>query len=596
MIIFKQTLKTKTLSYYRILFFFRLHKWTFILGTIFVILATIASSYTNILVEDIVNKLVQNLSKTDIAYSYVLHQIFLFLGYYIGLTLISALFTFLMRQTIIKASRRIEQKLKDDLYDHIQRLTISSFKTYPIGDYMSRMAEDVGKIRELFGPAVMYLVNMVTTLSVSIFFMNKINSELTIYALLPLPFLSIFIYFFNIYSLQFNKKLQEEMSAMTSLAQESYNGIRIIKSFTLENKVFQNFSMISDSFKLQSLKIVKLDSFFMPIVSLLMGASILLSIYKGGMLVIDNVIEIGGLTSFIMFVNRLLWPVMSIGWVASLFQKGKSALIRYEAILSMPIEPTENMDKPSFENLKGAITFDHLSFTYPDTGIQALANVSFHVQPGERWLIIGKTGSGKSTLAELLMKFYTNYSGNIYLDGKSLKDFPKEWIRRQISYIPQDVFLFSDTVENNIAFDGQNSATQDIVQSAQDAQIHNEILKFKDGYQTMVGERGITLSGGQKQRISIARALIKPSPIYLFDDCLSALDVTTERQLIEAMNQRDSQSTIILITHRIFNQLDFHKVLVLHDGQCVELGTHNELMAKKGYYYEIYKKQEMRER
>ncbi|MFN9652247.1 MAG: ABC transporter ATP-binding protein [Chitinophagales bacterium] len=565
------------------------------LGTIFVILANVASSYTNKLVEKIINTLVGVINSTSDAGMSIQKEVFVFLSYYIGLTILSAVFTFLMRQTIIVASRKIEQKLKDDLYAHIQRLAITHFKNFPIGDYMSRMAEDVGKIRELFGPAVMYLVNMITTLSVSIFFMLEISSELTLYALLPLPFLSFFIYFFNIYSLQFNKKLQEEMSAMTSVAQESYNGIRIIKSFTLENKVLQTFSMISDSFKIQSLKIVKLDSFFMPIVSLLMGASILLSIYKGGMLVIDNHIQIGGLTSFIMFVNRLLWPVMSIGWVASLFQKGKSALIRYEEIMDMPLESKNGMTAESNESLKGDIEFKNVSFTYEETGIHALKNVSFHIKPGERWLIIGKTGSGKSTLAELLIKFYQNYQGEILLDGKPLENYSSSFVREQISYIPQDVFLFSDTVKNNIAFNTDEYIEVDVLNSAKDAQIHNEVLQFKDGYDTMVGERGITLSGGQKQRISIARALIKPSPIYLFDDCLSALDVKTERQLIEAMNQRDSRSTILLITHRIFNQLDFHKVLVLDDGEVVEVGSQEELMLKKGYFYDIYKKQEMRQ-
>ncbi|MFN5849598.1 MAG: ABC transporter ATP-binding protein [Chitinophagales bacterium] len=565
------------------------------LGTIFVILANVASSYTNKLVEKIINTLVGVINSTSDAGMSIQKEVFVFLSYYIGLTILSAVFTFLMRQTIIVASRKIEQKLKDDLDAHIQRLAITHFKNFPIGDYMSRMAEDVGKIRELFGPAVMYLVNMITTLSVSIFFMLEISSELTLYALLPLPFLSFFIYFFNIYSRQFNKKLQEEMSAMTSVAQESYNGIRIIKSFTLENKVLQTFSMISDSFKIQSLKIVKLDSFFMPIVSLLMGASILLSIYKGGMLVIDNHIQIGGLTSFIMFVNRLLWPVMSIGWVASLFQKGKSALIRYEEIMDMPLESKNGMTAESNESLKGDIEFKNVSFTYEETGIHALKNVSFHIKPGERWLIIGKTGSGKSTLAELLIKFYQNYQGEILLDGKPLENYSSSFVREQISYIPQDVFLFSDTVKNNIAFNTDEYIEVDVLNSAKDAQIHNEVLQFKDGYDTMVGERGITLSGGQKQRISIARALIKPSPIYLFDDCLSALDVKTERQLIEAMNQRDSRSTILLITHRIFNQLDFHKVLVLDDGEVVEVGSQEELMLKKGYFYDIYKKQEMRQ-
>ena len=582
------------MPYKKLFYFLNLHKWTFIIGTVFVILANLASSYTNKLVEKFINAVVKMIQDSNPGAINIQQEVFIFLGSYIGLTLLSALFTFLMRQTIIVTSRKIEQKLKDDLYAHIQRLTITHFKKFPIGDYMSRMAEDVGKIREIFGPAVMYLVNMITTLSVSIFFMLEISPELTFYAILPLPFLSFFIYFFNIYSLQFNKKLQEEMSAMTSVAQESYNGIRIIKSFTLENKVFQTFSLISDSFKIQSLKIVKLDSFFMPIVSLLMGASILLSIYKGGMLVIDDKIQIGGLTSFIMFVNRLLWPVMSIGWVASLFQKGKSAFIRYEEIMGLPIETAQEKIETANVKLTGDIQFQNVSYTYEDTGIQALHNVSFHIKPGERWLIIGKTGSGKSTLAELLIRFYQNYQGAILIDGRPLESYNNSFIREQISYIPQDVFLFSDTVKNNIGFNTTASSDDEIISSAKDAQIHKEIIQFKDSYQTMVGERGITLSGGQKQRISIARAMIKPCPIYLFDDCLSALDVKTEKQLIEAMNQRDSKSTVILITHRIFNQLNFHTVLVLHDGKVAEIGRHEDLMNRKGYYYDIYKKQEMK--
>lgn len=577
---------------HRVISFFSRYKWTFLIGTVFVILANLASAFTIKQVGDLVDGIKSQINNSSTTLAIVKSEVFSFMIYYIGLTLISSFFTFLMRQTIIVASRKIEQHLKDDLYSHIQRLHIAQFKQYPIGDFMSRIAEDIGKIRECFGPAVMYLVTMITTISVSIFFMLKINSELTWYSLFPLPFLSIFIYYFNIYSLKFNKKSQEEQAAMTSLAQESYNGIRIIKSFTLENKVFKSFSAISEIYKDQCLKIVKLDSFFMPIVSLLMGASILLAIYKGGILVIEHKIEVGGLTSFIMFVNRLLWPVMSIGWVASLVQKGKSALIRYEEIMQLPVEEltSENHEKIK---LKGDIRFTNVSYTYPETGIVALNKINFSIKQGERWLIVGKTGCGKSTLAELLMKFYGDYTGEITIDGKDIRNLSTQTIRENIAYIPQDVFLFSDTVANNIAFTNIETTQADIIAAAKDAQIHTEIELFKDGYQTIVGERGITLSGGQKQRVSIARALIKPSPIYLFDDCLSAVDVETEKKLIQAMNSRDNSSTMLLITHRIFNQLNFDKIIVLHDGQIAEVGTHADLLALGGYYTELYKKQEI---
>jgi ATP-binding cassette, subfamily B, multidrug efflux pump len=577
----------------RILYFFSKYKWTFLVGIIFVIIANVASSYTINLVGDLINGIKSKITDTSSTIDIIKSEVMVFIAYYLGLTLTSAFFTFLMRQTIIVNSRKIEQHLKDDLYAHIQRLHIAEFKRYPVGDFMSRIAEDIGKIREGFGPAVMYMVNLVTTISVSIFFMLQINSELTWFALFPLPFLSIFIYYFNIYSLQFNKKLQEEMAAMTSVAQESYNGIRIIKSFTLENKVFKSFSAISEVYKNQSLKIVKLDSFFMPIVSLLMGASILIAIYKGGMLAIDGTVDIGGLTAFIMFVNRLLWPVMSIGWVASLIQKGKSALIRYEEIMNLPVEENSPKETSKSNPAKGNIKFENVTYTYPETGIMALDNLSFEIKQGERWLIVGKTGCGKTTLAELLMKFYDDYQGKIMVDGTDLRLISNSFIRQNIAYIPQDVFLFSDTVENNIAFNSDLTISTEVLQAAKDAQIHNEIVRFSNQYQTIVGERGITLSGGQKQRVSIARALIKPSPIYLFDDCLSAVDVETEKKLIEAMNTRDAKSTMLLITHRIFNQLNFDKILVLHDGKLAEKGTHDELLAMKGYYYELYKKQEM---
>lgn len=561
------------------------------MGVVFVILSTLTRTYSPRLVQKLIDNIIQKLNApsalSESIESLVIHFLILFLS----LTLISALFTFLMRQTIIVTSRKIEFELKNKLYAHIQNLSMEHFKKYPTGDFMSRIGEDIGKIREVYGPAIMYLINLVTTLGITIYFMLDVSPTLSLWALLPLPLLSIFVYVYNMYMYRYNIALQRNLASLTTIAQESYNGIRVLKSFTLEDNQQKKFAAKSQEYKNQSLKIVKIDSLFFPISTFLMSLSILITIYVGGHLYFDGKITLGNLTEFIMYVNNLTWPIMSIGWVANLFQRGKAAATRYDEIMQLPIE--DNRPKETVEGL--SIEFRNVSFTYPDTGIRALQNISFAMREGESWLIVGKTGGGKSTLAELLMKFYDNYEGEILIGGKSLKSLDISSVRSIISYIPQDVFLFSDTVEQNIAFSEAHSSKEEIVHAAQKAQIHEEILGFKDGYQTVVGERGITLSGGQKQRISIARALLKSAPIYLFDDSLSAVDVETERRLVQAINQSKSdKKTLLMITHRVFNHLQFDKILVLNEGRIEETGTQEELMARQGYYYELYKKQEIK--
>lgn len=571
--------------------YFLAYKWSFALGAIFVILSTLSKTYTPRLVQQLIDNVIGKIklpeTSSDDIFSIVLHFMILFMG----LTLISALFTFLMRQTLIVASRKIEQGLKDNMYEHIQRMDMTAFKQFTTGDLMSRLAEDIGKIREVYGPALMYLINLITTLSITIYFMLQVNSSLTFWALLPLPFLSIFVYVYNIYLYRYNKKTQETMAAMTSLAQESYNGIRIIKSFTLENKTNAQFDQISESYRDQNLKIVKIDSLFMPISVFLMSLSILITIYSGGQLYFQEKISLGNLTEFVMYVQNLTWPIMSIGWVANLVQRGKAAMSRYDEVLNTPEE--QYAQNTNNIHHTGDITIKNLSYTYPDTGIQAIADVSLTIPAGQRWLIVGKTGSGKSTLAELIMQFYQDYSGSIHIGPADARLMPVDHLRSLISYIPQEVFLFSDTVRNNIAFADISFSDEKIKQTATNAQIDGEIQNFPNGYETIVGERGVTLSGGQKQRISIARALIKPSPIYIFDDCLSAVDVDTERRLIDAINQHHDHKTMIVISHRLFNQLHFDNIAVLQSGKISELGTHTELIAKGGYYAELYKRQEL---
>ncbi len=568
-------------------------KWSFLLGIVFVILSAAASRYAPMFVRTLIDDIILNLN-TNVNTERINSKVMTFLVYYLGLTIIGAVFTFLMRQTIVVASRNIEYNLKNDFYNHIQRMDITSFKQYAVGDYMSRLSEDIGKIRELFGPAIMYLVNLITTLIISLILMCQIDPWLTFWSLLPLPFLSIFIFVFNQYSYRYNTKLQEHQSLMTSLAQESYNGIRIIKSFTLEDKILKQFGSLSELYKKLNLKLVFIESFFMPITSFLMSLSMIVVIFLGGKLLVTDPsrISIGGLTFMIMTITNLTWPIMAIGWVATLVQRGSAAMARYDEILKLPVEETSET-KANIDFRTGSIRFENVSYTYPDTKIEALKNLNFEIPLGERWLIIGKTGSGKSTLAELLLKFYQDYRGTIAINGQELRQIPTDQLREAISYIPQDVFLFSDTVANNIAFSDSNLDPSSIVAAAKNAQIASEIDQFQHGYETVVGERGITLSGGQKQRISIARALIKPAPIYVFDDCLSAVDVETEKNLIAAIDAQAGQHTMIMITHRIFNQLRFDNILVLTNGSILEMGNHEDLIQANGYYAQLYRRQEL---
>jgi ATP-binding cassette subfamily B protein len=421
--------------------------------------------------------------------------------------------------------------------------------------------------------------------------MYQVHPMLTLYTLIPLPFLSVFIFILN-NKLYFNNlKLQQKLAKLTSISQETYSGIRIIKSFTQEKKQFATFNENSTSYKEQALKIVKIESFFQPSVTFLMTLSVIIAIFKGGQLLIDGEINIGNLTEFLLYVNMLTWPVMSIGWVATMIQRANASMSRLKEIFDHPAEDKQLGKTISLDDLKGDIVFKNVSFRYPETGILALDNVSFTIPYGQRWLIVGKTGSGKSTIAELLMKFYTLQTGKIYINGYNINEIPLGILRKSFAYVPQEVFLFSDTVASNISFGNSNFSEAEIHLAAKRAQIDEEIEHFPKKYDTVVGERGVTLSGGQKQRISIARGMIHQSPFYLFDDCLSAVDVETEQKLIEALNQANHNATSILITHRIFNQLAFDKVICLLNGRIVEMGNHQELIQNKGLYNELYEKQ-----
>ncbi len=574
--------------------YFKKHQYTFYIGFVFVILSNVFNTYTPVLIRELINSIKAEIDKPNKSYEIVWDITFKFVIIYVLFTLASAFFTFLMRQTIVVASRKIEFDLKNDLYNHYQKLDINFFKRYQTGDLMSRIGEDVGKLREFIGPALMYSVNLFTKLTITIYLMYQVHPMLTLYTLIPLPFLSVFIFILN-NKLYFNNlKLQQKLAKLTSISQETYSGIRIIKSFTQEKKQFETFQDNSASYKEQALKIVKIESFFQPSVTFLMTLSVIIAIFKGGQLLIDGEINIGNLTEFLLYVNMLTWPVMSIGWVATMIQRANASMSRLKEIFDHPEEDKQIGKSLTIDDLRGDIEFKNVSFRYPETGILALDQVSFKIPYGQRWLIVGKTGSGKSTIAELLMKFYTVQTGEIFINGHKINEIPLGILRKSFAYVPQEVFLFSDTVARNISFGNGDFSKEDIALAAKRAQIDLEIAQFPQKYETVVGERGVTLSGGQKQRISIARGMIHQSPVYLFDDCLSAVDVETEQKLIDALNEANHDATSILITHRIFNQLAFDQVICLLNGKIVEMGSHQELIQNKGLYNELYEKQALR--
>ncbi|MDE3182240.1 MAG: ABC transporter ATP-binding protein [Bacteroidota bacterium] len=540
------------------------------------------------LVSVFVNKLNQPgvLYKTKILYSGIILLV---------LALISGLFMFLMRQTIIVMSRHIEFAQKNEIFKHYQQLDTHFYKTHNTGDLMSRISEDVSRVRMYVGPAVMYVINLAATIGFSVTYMLNENKELTIYVLTPLPFLAFTIYYVNTIINRKADKIQSLLSDLTTNAQESYSGIRVIKSFVQEKAMLGFFEKNSEEYRVHSISLAKTESIYFPSMSLLIGLSTLLTIMIGGIYVINGSISVGVIGEFIMYVLLLTFPVSAIGWTASMIQRAATSQRRINEFLHT---------KPSILNpehgkemvLKGNVEFSHVDFTYSHTGIHAIKDFSLNIRKGEKVAIIGKTGSGKSTIAQLMLRMYDPQKGNIFYDGVSIKEIDLKMLRSQISYVPQDVFLFSDSVENNIGFGLVNPLKEKVVEAAANAVVAREIDSFPGKYDTMIGERGVTLSGGQKQRISIARALIKEHEITVFDDCLSAVDAKTENEIISNLYQYLHQKTAVIITHRIFSLFSFDKIILLEDGAIAEQGTHQSLLEKNGLYAEMYRRQQEQEK
>ncbi|MEN0048010.1 MAG: ABC transporter ATP-binding protein [Bacteroidota bacterium] len=512
----------------------------------------------------------------------------------VGLAIMMGIFMYFMRQTIIVMSRLIEYDLRKTVFSHYEKLHQAFYRKNNTGDLMSRITEDVNKVRMYLGPAVLYGINLVSLFTLVIYSMLQVNVELTLYCLAPLPILSVSIYYV---SNLINKKstiIQQKLSSLNSTSQEVYSGIRVVKSYVQEKFMGKYFADQSEEYRQNSLALARIDALFFPVMLLLIGTSTVITVLIGGIKVIQGIITPGNIAEFVIYVNMLTWPVTAIGWIASIIQQAAASQKRINEFLDTEpaIVSTSEEDVP----LKGKITFDQVTFQYPDTGIVALKDVNLELQPGQKMAIIGKTGSGKTTIADLLVRMYDVTEGTIQLDDQNIKDYSLSNIRQRIGYVPQDVFLFSDTIANNIAFGKREASQEEVEKYAKYASIYNEINDLPEGFETFVGERGVTLSGGQKQRTSIARALIKEPDILILDDCLSAVDTKTEKQILTYFEEALADKTVIIITHRIYSLLEFDKIIVLEDGKIAEEGTHSELLAKQeGYYYELYQKQALEE-
>jgi ATP-binding cassette subfamily B protein len=507
------------------------------------------------------------------------------------LALLRGFFMFLMRQTIIVMSRHIEFDQKNDIYRHYQDLDAQFYKTHSTGDLMSRMAEDVSRVRMYTGPAVMYLINLVVLIGLSLYYMFSKNVILSVYTLAPLPILAITIYYVNTIINKKSERIQAQLSALTTNAQESYSGIRVIKSYVQESAMFKFFEQNSESYRQSAINLAKVEAIYFPSIGLLIGISTLLTIMIGGMYQMQEKISAGTIAEFVVYINMLTFPVSALGWVASMIQRASASQKRLNEFLDTV--PSVRDPEGAIEKvLKGDISINNLSFTYEHTGIRAIHQINLQILKGQKIAIVGKTGSGKSTLAQLLLRMFDPQEGSIEIDGTNIRNYKLASLRRQIGYISQESFLFSDTIANNIAFGLEHAEPELVKNAARQASVEQEILHFPQQYETMVGERGVTLSGGQKQRVSIARALIKDSSVLIFDDCLSAVDAKTERQILQRLYEVLEDKTAIIITHRIFSLLKFDFIVVMEDGRIIENGSHQELLEMDGYYADLYRRQQ----
>jgi ATP-binding cassette subfamily B multidrug efflux pump len=571
--------------------YFVKYKYRFLLGILITIIAQIFSLIPPKLVSQSINIIEatqQDFSLGSQAKVDLTNNILLI----IGATIVAGVLTFLMRQTLIVMSRHVEFDLKNEVFKHYEVLDQNFYKRNRTGDLMSRISEDVGKVRMYVGPAVMYTINTFIRFAIVIIYMFNVSPKLTLYTLLPLPILAYIIFKL---STKINKRsttFQQYLSKISTFTQEIFSGVRVIKAYALEEKQQENLKKLAQESKEKSMRLAKVQSLFGPMMIALIGISNLVVIYFGGMMYINQepgMEKIGTIAEFIMYVNMLTWPVASIGWVSSLVQEAEASQKRINEFLK--VEPEIKNTTAEQTAIKGQIEFRNVNFTFEDTNINALKDISFTINRGETLAILGKTGTGKSTILSLITRMYDIKEGAILIDGNPISKVNLNDLRNSIGIVPQDAFLFSDSIKNNIKFGKETATEEEVIEAAKKAVVHQNIIKFKNQYETVLGERGITLSGGQKQRVSIARAIIKDPEILLFDDCLSAVDTETEEQILNNLLQISKNKTTIIVSHRISSAKNADKIIILEEGKIIQQGSHNQLVNQDGYYKELYFKQ-----
>jgi ATP-binding cassette subfamily B multidrug efflux pump len=570
--------------------YFIKYKYSFLLGIVITIVAQIFSLFTPKLISKSFKAIESFAKDKTIAQSVIQQELISNILLIIATTIVAGFLTFLMRQTLIVMSRHIEFDLKNEVFRQYENLSQNFYKKNRTGDLMNRISEDVSKVRMYVGPAVMYTINTFIRFAIVIVYMYNVSPRLTLYTLLPLPVLSYAIFKL---SSQINKRstvFQQYLSKVSSFTQEIFSGIRVIKAYSLEDQHQNNIVALANESKSKSLNLAKVQSLFGPLMLALIGISNLVVIYFGGLMYINGTIKsIGTIAEFILYVNMLTWPVASLGWVSSMVQEAEASQKRINEFLK--IEPEIKNKSRKHSIIQGAISFENVSYTYQDTNIKALQNISFSVKKGETLAILGKTGSGKSTILSLLSRMYDVTDGKITVDGEEISTLNLYDLRNSIGIVPQDAFLFSDSIKNNIKFGKENATDEEVISAAKSAVVHDNIIEFNKQYDTVLGERGITLSGGQKQRVSIARAIIKNPAILLFDDCLSAVDTDTEEAILNNLNEICKDKTTIIVSHRVSSAKNADRIIILEDGKIIEQGSHNQLINQEGYYASLYIKQ-----